>query len=299
MVQAKVQGLLSQKIRRNIFAMLFSAPAIIIYTMFILVPMIGVVALSFAKWNGAGPITFVGLSNLITLFSANSEFFKVLSNSLVLITLTLLIQIPVALLLSFLLYRTARGSHFFRSVYFLPSVIAATCIALMFSIMLNGDIGPVNSILRSLGLNHFAMNWLSDPTLALLSVSLITVWQYIGYRVTLLLAGMQTVPEEIFESAIIDGASSIGLFFYIMLPMIKSVLKVTLIFAITGCLRHFEQAFIMTWGGPGLSTTFPTIYMWKTAYLKGDLGMGTAIAMVIVILAILFHKSIDRFIKED
>ena len=294
------KGILSRNQRKYIFAILFSAPAVIIYTTFVLVPLLGVFVMSATRWRGVGPMVFVGFANFTTLFSGPA-IYQVLYNSFVLIALTLFVQIPVALFLSFMLYRTrsGRGVNFFRAVYFLPSFIAATCIALMFTIMLNGDIGPLNGFLRARGWGEFARNWLADPSLVLYTVSLITIWQYLGYRVTLIMSGMQSVPDEIFESAVVDGASSIELFFYIMLPLIKSVLKVTIIFGVAGSLRHFEHAFIMTWGGPGLSSTFLNIHMWKTAFLRGDLGMATTIAVIIVVLAVVFHKSLDIFIKED
>ena len=179
------------------------------------------------------------------------------------------------------------------------SVIAGTCIGLMFSVLLNADVGPVNRVLNQLGLHSLAKNWLSDPVWALYSVSLVTVWQYIGYHVTLLLAGMQTIPEENIESATIDGASSFQILLRIMIPSLRSVLKICLLFSVTGCLKQFDHTFIMTWGGPSYSSTFLTIFMWKTAYLQGALGMSTTIAVVIIVLALLFNGALDLFIKED
>jgi raffinose/stachyose/melibiose transport system permease protein len=288
-----------RKRSKYIFAILFSAPAAIIYILFLIVPLIGVIAISLTAWNGASPMQFIGITNFKTLFASGSEMYKVLYNTTILLVLHLLIQIPMALIVSYLLYRTTQGFRFFRGVYFLPTVIAATCIALMFSIMLNGDIGPVNGALNKLGLHFLTRNWLADPTWALISVSLITVWQYIGYYISLMLAGMQTVPEEVIESATIDGASSIRIFFQIMLPLIQGILKICLLFSITGCLKQFDQTFIMTWGGPGNSSTFLAIFMWKTAFLKGDLGMATSIALVMIVLALLFYKALNIFIKED
>jgi raffinose/stachyose/melibiose transport system permease protein len=280
------------------FAVLFSAPATILYTVFLIVPLVGVLAISLTKWNGAGSMRFIGIDNFKALFAPGSDIYTVSYNTMILIVLHLLIQIPMALAVSYLLYRTTRGFRFFRGVYFLPTVIAATCIALMFSILLNGDIGPFNKVLDAIGLHAIAKNWLSDPTWVLYSVSLITVWQYTGYHVTLMLAGMQLVPEEVIESATIDGASSTRIFFDIMIPLVKNIIKVSLLFCLTGCLKQFEHAFIMTWGGPGISSTFLTILMYKTAYLKGDLGLSASIALMIIVPALLFYKGLNIFIKD-
>lgn len=242
---------------------------------------------------------FVGVANFRTLFARTSEIYTVLYNTAILILLHVLIQIPMALVVSFLLYRTTQGFRFFRGVYFIPTVIAGTCIGLMFSVLLNADIGPVNAVLNQIGLHALAKKWLSDPTWALYCVSLVTVWQYVGYHVTLLLAGMQTIPDENIESATIDGASSLQIFLRIIIPSLKGILKVCILFSVTGCLKQFDQTFIMTWGGPSYSSTFLTIFMWKTAYLKGALGMSTSIAVVIIVLALMFNKALDAFLTEE
>lgn len=279
-----------QKHNKKVFAILFSFPALFIYTLFMIIPLLYAVYISTMEWSGAGSMKFIGLENYKFLFSF-SDFWKIIGNTGVLIVLHLLIQIPMAILLAFLLMRTKRGFRFFRLVYFLPTVISATVMGLMFSILLNSDIGPINVILRALGLDWAAKNWLTDPQIVVFSVSLVLVWQYIGYHMSVVLAGMQSLPKEIMESAVIDGADSRQLCMLVVLPQIKDVLQVSVLFCMTGCLKAFEHSFIMTWGGPGVNSTYLAVYMYKSAFFNAELGKSSAISVIIVVCALILYKA--------
>ncbi|GAA0262995.1 sugar ABC transporter permease [Faecalicatena contorta] len=278
-----------RKQKKNIFAVLFSFPALLIYTLFMIVPLFYAVYISTMEWTGAGNMKFIGIENYRFLFSF-PDFWKIIGNTGILILLHLLIQIPVAILLAFLLLRTKRGFRFFRLVYFMPTVISATVMGLMFSILLNSDIGPVNVILHSLGMDWAVKNWLTDPKIVIFSVSLVLVWQYIGYHMSVILAGMQSLSKEIIESATIDGANSWQLCMRIVLPQIKDVLQVSVLFCVTGCLKAFEHSFIMTWGGPGVNSTYLAVYMYKSAFFNSELGKSSAISVVIVACALVLYK---------
>ena len=172
----------------------------------------------------------------------------------------------------------------------MPTVISATVMGLMFSILLNSDIGPVNVILHSLGMDWAVKNWLTDPKIVIFSVSLVLVWQYIGYHMSVILAGMQSLSKEIIESATIDGANCWQLCMRIVLPQIKDVLQVSVLFCVTGCLKAFEHSFIMTWGGPGVNSTYLAVYMYKSAFFNSELGKSSAISVVIVACALVLYK---------
>ena len=282
-----------------ILARLFPLPALILFTALMVIPIIGSVYLSMVKWDGASQIKFVGLSNYSTLL--NSRDFKIsFWNSMIMTGLHLVIQIPFALFLAYMLYRTKPLMRTFRAIFFMPTVIAATVIGIVFSLMLNSDLGPVNYILRSIGLEEWAKPWLSSPDTVLYVVTGTQIWQYVGYHVVILLAGMQAVSEDVLESATIDGANSPRIFFSIMLPLIKDMMQVSLIMCITGCLKAFDHAYIMTWGGPGMSSTYLAVYMFKEAFLKLKLGTGTAVGLVILLLALVFTRVINWiFYRQD
>ena len=288
---------LSRK-KDRIFSILFSLPALCISTIFMIFPMISAIYYSLTKWDGAGEKLFVGFENYLNLFN-NPDFWTVMKNSLILVALHVCIQIPLAILLAYALYRTTQGFRFFRAVYFLPTVIAASVIALMVSLMFNADMGLVNQLLDTCGLGALKRNWLSDPNVVLYTVSLTLVLQYVGYHMAIILGGMQSISEDVIESAVIDGASSFEIFFRMVLPLIKNVLQISFLLAITGCLKAFDHSYIMTWGGPGVSSSYLAVYMYKTAYQQSDLGSGTAIAVVILILAFLFSKILALLFREQ
>lgn len=268
-----------------LFFTLFSVPSVLLYVVFLIVPLGLVAWLSLTQWTGAGDIRFIGLENYRFLFSY-SDFWIIIRNTAIMVLMNVTIQIPLATILAFVLFRLAKGFRFFRATYFLPSIISATVIGLMFSVLLNSDIGPVNSLLRSMGLNRLALSWLSNPRISIYTVTLVSLWQYIGYHMVLILAGMQSISEEIMESAMIDGANNFQLAVHIVLPQIRPVLEVSFIFCVTGCLKGFEHAFIMTWGGPGVASTNLALYMYKLAFSSSELGKGASIAVMIVISAL-------------
>ena len=280
---------LKRKFNDAAFSTLFSLPSVVLYIVFMILPLIFVIYLSFTQWTGAGNINFVGFENYKFLF-VYGDFWIIMRNTGILIALHVLLQVPLAVLIAFLLYRTRQGFRFFRAVYFMPSIISGTVIGLMFSVLLNSDIGPINSILRSIGLGSMAKSWLSDPKIAIYTVSLIMIWQYIGYYMVIILAGMHSISEEIIESAQIDGVNSTQLAFHIVLPQIKPVLEVSYIFCLTGCLKAFEHAFITTWGGPGVASTNLALYMYKMAFSTSELGKGATVAVIIVIGALVLTR---------
>lgn len=286
-----------KKLNSALFSTLFSLPSVLLYTLFMIVPLIGVVYYSMTNWSGAGQPEFIGLDNFKYLLG-NGDFWLIMKNTGILIILHLLIQIPAAVLLAFVLLRTKQGFRFFRGVYFLPTVVSATVIGLMFSLILNADVGSLNAILRSMNLGALAKNWLSDPKIVVYAVSLTIVWQYIGYYMSIILAGMQSLSEEMLESAVIDGANQFQLCTRIILPQIKGVLQVSILFTVTGCLKAFEHSFIMTWGGPGVSSTFLAVHMYKLAYFNSELGKGCAVAVIIVICALILTK-ISNLVFDD
>ena len=272
--------------------MAFTLPSLVLFVMFMIVPIFGAMYLSLTKWSGAGAIKFIGIDNYTNLLH-NRDFWISFKNSLILIALHLIFQLTLALFFSYLLYRTRPGMRFFRSVFFLPSVISATAIGVMFSLLFNADLGPINYTLHKIGLDSWALPWLSNKTTVLFVVSFIIIWQFIGYHVVIILAGMKAIPEEIIESAIIDGANTVVLFFRVVYPLIKDMLQVSIIFMVTGCLKAFDHSYVMTMGGPGVSSSFLAVFMYKQAYSRQKLGLGSAAGLVILLLAFICTRIIN------
>ncbi len=291
---------MSSKKKENLFAAGFLLPVFVIYTVFLFLPLVNTAFYSLTKWNGVTDKVFTGIKNYQTLFY-NSDYWITFRNTVKLVVITLAIQIPVGLLLAYLLYIKTKGAKLFRTVFFLPVVIAPVAISLMFSLFYNSEIGVFNRILEMIGLGRFQTNWLSNTKTLLYAVMAPQAWQYIGLYVTIFLGALQSVPEELVESAEIDGAGKIRTFFYVVLPQIADFTNICIILCVTGSLKAFEHSWIMTGGGPGVRSAYLGVYMYKTAFVNSDFGTGSAITMTIVALSLVITvllKSISAFRKE-
>lgn len=263
----------------------FLLPVFVIYTAFLFIPLVQTAFYSLTEWNGITEKIYVGFDNYKELFGS-SDYWLVFWNTIQLVVITLLIQIPAGLILAYLLYMKTKGMKIFRTIYFLPVVIAPVAISLMFSLFYNSEIGVFNRILEMIGLGAFQTNWLSNTDTLLYAVMAPQVWQYIGLYVTIFLGALQSVPAELVESAQIDGAGQVKTFFHVILPQIASFSNICIILCITGSLKAFEHSWIMTGGGPGVRSSYLGVYMYKTAFVNSDFGTGSAITMTIVALSL-------------
>jgi raffinose/stachyose/melibiose transport system permease protein len=278
------QTIQTQENGRRILGFFYTLPAFVLYTLFMIFPIIIAIYISLQKWNGSSRMVFLGLENFIELLKSR-DFWISIKNTVVLLIFNLCIQIPIAFFLAYLLYRTPKLMRPYRAIYFMPAAISTTVIGIMFALLLNGDLGPINYFLKNVGLGIIAKSWLSDRNTVLCVVILCMIWQYIGYHMVILLSGMLAISVEIIESAIIDGASATRIFFSIIVPLCRDMLQICVILGVIGSFKSFDVPYLMTWGGPGMSSTFIAVLMFKTSFLKADLGSGTAIGILILIFA--------------
>jgi raffinose/stachyose/melibiose transport system permease protein len=280
--------------KRNIrFILIFTAPAFVIYTLIIIYPTVACGYFSLFNWDAASRMDLVWLHNYLSLFR-DPEYRQVIYNTAMLIVESLAIQLPFSALISFLLFRTVRGFKLFRAVYFIPVVIAPIAIGTMFVIFYNTD-GPLNTLLKVFGLGALQQRWLSDPKVVLHSVIFPQMWQYAGVLIMILLAALQSVPGEILESALIDGAGSLAIYFRILIPMTWEAFSICIILTVTGSLRSFDHPWIMTMGGPGLSSAYLTVFMARTAFMDYRYGYGSAIGISIIAISLLFVVMFRKF----
>jgi raffinose/stachyose/melibiose transport system permease protein len=240
----------------------------------------------------------VGFKNYLEAFF-NPDFAIVLKNTFLGLAFSLLFQVSLGLIFAYLIYRTRRGFRLYRALVFLPVVLSQAAVAMMFTLVFNSDVGPINEILRLAGLDFLARNWLSDKEVVFYTVLTPMIYQYIGLYVVILLAGMQSIPEEIIESARIDGAGSFRVFFNIVIPTQLDIVFVCIVMITTGMFKAFEHSYIMTWGGPGVRSAFLGVYMYFKAFVHAEYGRASTIAMVILVAALiitmLFRKIVQRF----
>lgn len=272
---------------------LFLAPVFLIYTVFLFVPIIETSYYSLTKWNGVTDKVFIGMENFNELLH-NNDYWITFSNTMKLTVISLVVQISVGLLLAYLLYSKTKGMKFFRTIFFLPVIIAPVAIGLMFSLFYNSEIGIFNKILSMVGLGMLKTNWLSNPHTLLYAVMAPQVWQYIGLYVTIFLGALQSIPEDLIESSQIDGAGRVKTFFHVVLPQLSGFLNICIILCVTGSLKAFDHAYIMTNGGPGVRSSYLGVLMYKTAFGNSDFGMGNAITITIIVLSLAFTLVFNR-----
>ena len=279
---------------------IFLLPALILFCGVLIAPIAMSVYYSFFDWNGFGDKTFVQFSNYTELFTSKSiGFLKALGNSLLLAALSVFLQLPLAMLLALMLGKGIRGERGFLSIYFMPVLISTVVIGQLWLKIYNPDYGILNVLLRAIGREDLTRIWLGDTKTALGSVFIPTLWQYVGYHMLLLYAGVKSVPTELREAAMLDGASDAKVNWYIVIPYIKPIIKVSVIFAITGSLKSFDLIYVLTNGGPFHSTEVPSTLMINMLFLRNRYGMGSTIAVMLILLCFGFALLINAIFKEE
>jgi raffinose/stachyose/melibiose transport system permease protein len=280
------------------FAIAFLAPCFVLYVVFVLFAISVSLGLTVSKWSGIGAVQFNGLRNYVELVQ-DAEYWGVARNSMTLVMLAVLIQNPLGLLLAYMVSRVGRGYRIFRSTIFLPVVIPAASTALMFSLLFNNDLGFVNNLLKSVGLGFLQQNWLTDPKIVIYTVALPQVWQYLGIVFIIYLAAIQAIPEEIIESARIDGASAFQTMMRIIVPLLWQVIQICIILNVSGSLKAFDMPWVMTWGGPGTASSYISVLMFRYAIKGFNFSYGTTIGMTILLYSLAFTIVFKKLVGKD
>jgi ABC-type sugar transport system permease subunit len=265
---------------------IFIAPFYLLFFVFFLFPSLAALVLSFYKWNGIGDPTWLGLRNFQRLFE-DPDFWQAVGNTLIYVGAALFIIVPLALVLATLLNSRELGMRsIWRSAYFTPVVTSSVAIALVFSLLYSRDYGLINAIFLNLGLP--AINWLGDGNWAKVSIIILMVWRSTGYLMIYFLAGMQSISQEYYEAAMIDGANDLQQFLRITIPLLRPVILYVSIIVTIGSLQIFEEPFILTSGGPANATLSISQYLYVHGIsgLKFGLGSAVGLLMFLAIFAI-------------
>lgn len=284
---------------KKIHIVIFLLPALILFCGVLITPIGASTYFSLFDWNGFGAKTFIGFANYKELFSSNAiGFMKALRNSLLLAALSVFLQLPLALGLALTLGRKVKGERLFLSVYFMPVLISTVVIGQLWLKIYNPDYGILNVFLRAVGLGKWAKIWLGTKETALGAVFVPTLWQYVGYHMLLLYAGVKSVPPQLREAAMLDGATDSQIDRFIVLPYIKPIIRISVIFAVTGSLKSFDLIYVLTNGGPLHSTEVPSTLMINMLFLRNRYGMGSTIAVLLIILCFGFALLISAVFRE-
>ncbi|WP_027091406.1 carbohydrate ABC transporter permease [Cohnella thermotolerans] len=258
---------------------LFLTPAIVLFAIFMVYPILYSFLLSFQTSQG-GEMTFAGLDNYRRLFS-DDIFFTALKNTFVLLVVQVPIMLFGAIVLASMLNSIKRWKGLFRVSFFMPAVTSLVAYSIIFSIMLMED-GLINQFLGALGIK--AIPWLSDPIWAKAALILAMTWRWTGYNMVIFLAAMQNIPESLYEAASLDGAGRFKQFFAVTIPQLKPVILFTAILSTIGTLQLFDEPYTLTKGGPSDATLTIGMYLYQTGFRYFDFGYASTLAYVIVVL---------------
>lgn len=269
--------------------LLFLLPAVLIYGVLEVIPVIQSIYFSFFEWPGIQGVAlkYVGFTNFIELFKYDA-FILSMKNILWYVVLSLFTQIPIGFLFAILLGKLCKGYKVFKAIFFLPLVLPVTSMSILWRIILKPDeSGILNNLLMNIGLGGLTRGWLIEGGTAITCIILVTAWSSSAYYLTIGFAAVTSIPDEIIESSVIDGAGELKRVFYITIPMIWESVKISVVMVITGVLKIFDIVYIMTEGGPNGLTHVPATLMYNEAFKYSKYGMGSAISTVIFVMSIL------------
>jgi len=277
--------------QRQLEGYLFLLPNIVGFLAFTAFPVVAALSLSFFRWDLLTPPVYVGAGNFVELWR-DAQFRRVVWNTAWFTFGTVPARVVLSLLLAVALNQRIRGIVFYRTVYFLPVVSSLVATALIWQWIFNGSFGLLNSTIRAvgdfLGLALNPPDWLNSTRWAMPAVMILNLWKNVGFTTVIYLAGLQGIPQELYEAAEVDGAGALGRFRHITIPMISSTTFFVLIMSFIWAFQVFDEAFIMTQGGPAFATTTMVYYVYLNAFKWFRMGKAAAVAWVLFVIIFLF-----------
>ncbi len=280
--------------------LIFVLPAFVFFSLIIILPILYSGYLSTIEWNGYSEKIFVGLENFKNLFADFPKGFTLgVKNSFLLAILSVFVQIPLSLILALVISKGIKGEGFFRTVYFIPVIISTTVIGQLWLKIYQPKYGVLNYLLAQLGLENLQNSWLASAETALACTFFVIVWQYVGYHMLLLYSSIKSIPKSLLEAAKVDGATNTQIARHITIPLIAPMIKVCVTFALIGSLKTFDLIYVLTKGGPIHSTEVPTTIMYRVLLTENNYGLGSAMAIFIIIECLIFTILIQKGFKAE
>jgi raffinose/stachyose/melibiose transport system permease protein len=278
---------------------LFMLPLLLLYVMFFIYPMISAFTKGFTKWNGLSEAQFNGLANFKHAF-ADDKFWDSVKNNGYFILFSVFVQVPVIIFFSLLISNVKKLKGLYKTAVFIPSVMSTAVIGILWSFIYEPDIGLFNLILTKIGLQP--VMWLSDSKWAMFSILITNAWQWTGFYIVMVLAAIMSIPREIDEAAIVDGASAFKRATRITVPLIMPIISVVIMLSIAGAMKAADIIIVMTKGGPGGATDVMATYLIKYGITNVKYGYGNSIAVLIfvftLILTALYQFLIARRVER-
>jgi raffinose/stachyose/melibiose transport system permease protein len=279
---------------------LFVLPCLILYVIMVISPIFLSAYYSLMEWSGVGAPLFVGLQNYTELFWNDPIFWPAFYRTL-LFALFSVIEIPFTLLIAILLSRYVRKPNFLVSSYFMPVILSVAVVGQLWKSIYNPAAlgGMLNKMLISFGLENWTQEWLANTSLAMYSLIFVALWQFLGYHIIIQFTGVQSIPNDIYEAAKIDGADGFKADRYITLPLVMPVFKISVVLAVIGSLKIFDLIIVMTGGGPANATEVISTYMYNQSFFSYRYGYGSAISTFLVIECLIFTMFLNMLFKRS
>ncbi|MBR0596511.1 carbohydrate ABC transporter permease [Sinanaerobacter chloroacetimidivorans] len=282
--------------KNKIWLYLFSAPLILCFAVFLLVPVMIVIGTSFFEWKGfSGNITFIGFDNYIAALS-DPEFIVSFQHTIIWILLQSTIHVVIGVSFAIIISRKFKGWKVLRTAFVIPNMISASALGFIFLMVFNGQIGLLNSLLKFLHLEEWARNWFFDPNTAFVSVTL-TWLIFAGLIMLLVLTEIGTIPHSLYEAADLDGASQWQKDLYVTIPQLRNVIGTCMIIAATSKLKEFELIYLTTKGGPGTETMSLPLYLYNTSIVQNNFGYANMIGTILIGLGLILIYIISKVFK--
>ena len=284
--------------RRRVTGFLFVLPAVLFMLVFFIFPLLMTVWMSFHDWPLLGVPVFIGIKNYVTMLQ-DGQFWASLWFTT---QYTVMVTVPIfvlAFLLALLVNLPLAGIGIFRTAYFVPVVIGLGTSSLLWVWLLNDRVGIINTLLSDLGLIDKPIVWLAQKNTAILAIIVSVVWKTVGFTMILLLSGMQAIPDDIYQAAMVDGASYWNRLTHIMLPLLRRTIALALVLSVIGSYLAFDQFYIMTRGGPQNQTITTVYWIFNNSFTYFKMGYGAALSLVLLVILALLSVAQLRILRDD
>lgn len=280
-------------------AYIYILPLMILSFALVYYCIINTITVSFTDWDGmSGTYNIVGFKNYARMLK-DEVFWKAVVNNIIFFAGTVFIQAGLGFLLAVLLKKKLPGSNLFKAIYFMPIAMATSIITAIFKIIMDPTNGALNQFLRAVHLDGLAMSWLGDPKIALFSVIVVNIFQWMGFSMITYYAGLMSLPDDVYEAAKIDGAGFWRTTVSVTFPMVKGTTNVLIVLGIVGSLKTFDLVKLLTAGGPGRTTTVMNTYLYEKAFNDFNAGGAASIGVAILIIAMVMSFLQIKLSKEE
>ncbi len=278
---------------------LFAFPTLLLFTAFVIYPIIPELIISFQSNDGFKNMGYVGFANYLSVLR-DATFWKSNLNTFIIVLISTFVGLPISLILALIVDRqTESVRRFFKASSVFPAVLSVTVIAQMWVAIYEPQWGLINSILRAIGLDSLALAWLSDERTVVLAIAAAFLWQYLGLNALLFYTGIKAIPKTYYEAGVMDGAGFVRTSVKITIPLLQEVTKYLLVLSVLGCMSQFAHVRIMTAGGPGDVSRTVVYQLFFKAFSASDFGQGCAIAIIFVLECLIITFFINRFVARE